>query len=240
MNFYTILAILAISTIGIYSGNLAFAQVDPLIDIEFLQTGVLNTSENQFHISNEITIREFFNGKIIRVSGQVIEGFPYITYSKILEDEIDTHGMIFIGGKFVDLNFAEKIIQEKVIIEKNDDLAIVIQYTQRIYSEKFLQIDVKIFEKDRNKLNNFYQKDNSISNTNIEIIVINEDSQNVYSSNGITNDRGLYEMEYLIPENSKRETLTVTINTENENLKSSKILQIFSLGRAPSDGAASP
>ena len=138
------------------------------------------------------------------------------------------------------MNFEDKIIQEKVIIEKNDDLAIVIQYTQRIYSEKFLQIDVKIFEKERNKLNNFYQKDNSISNTNIEIIVINEDGQNVYSSNGITNDRGLYEMEYLIPENSKRETLTVTINTENENLKSSKILQIFSLGRAPSDGAASP
>ncbi|MCH8085959.1 MAG: hypothetical protein IIC15_06005 [Thaumarchaeota archaeon] len=239
MNFYTILAILAISTIGIYSGNLAFAQVDPLIDIEFLQTGVLNTSENQFHISNEITIREFFNGKIIRVSGQVIEGFPYITYSKILEDEIDTHGMIFIGGKFVDLNFAEKIIQEKVIIEKNDDLAIVIQYTQRIYSEKFLQIDVKIFEKERNKLNNFYQKDNSISNTNIEIIVINEDGQNVYSSNGITNDRGLYEMEYLIPENSKREILIVTINAENENSKSSKILQVFSLGREPSDGKSS-
>jgi len=240
MNFYTILAILAISTIGIYSGNSAFAQVDPLIDIEFLQTGEIRTFENQFHISNEITIREFFNGKIIRVSGQVIEGFPYITYSKILEDEIDTHGMIFIGGKFVDLNFEEKIIQEEIVIEKNDDLAIVIQYTQRIYSEKFLQIDVKIFEKERNKLNNFYQKDNSISNTNIEIIVINEDGQNVYSSNGITNDRGLYEMEYLIPENSKREILIVTINAENENSKSSKILQVFSLGREPSDGAASP
>ena len=137
------------------------------------------------------------------------------------------------------MNFEDKIIQEKVIIEKNDDLAIVIQYTQRIYSEKFLQIDVKIFEKDRNKLNNFYQKDNSISNTNIEIIVINEDGQNVYSSNGITNDRGLYEMEYLIPENSKREILIVTINAENENSKSSKILQVFSLGREPSDGKSS-
>ena len=137
------------------------------------------------------------------------------------------------------MNFEDKIIQEKVIIEKNDDLAIVIQYTQRIYSEKFLQIDVKIFEKERNKLNNFYQKDNSISNTKIEIIVINEDGQNVYSSNGITNDRGLYEMEYLIPENSKREILIVTINAENENSKSSKILQVFSLGREPSDGKSS-
>ncbi|MEK0369236.1 MAG: hypothetical protein QQN62_06515, partial [Nitrosopumilus sp.] len=82
-------------------------------------------------------------------------------------------------------------------------------------------------------------KDNSISNTKIEIIVINEDGQNVYSSNGITNDRGLYEMEYLIPENSKREILIVTINAENENSKSSKILQVFSLGREPSDGKSS-
>jgi len=224
--------------LGIFTVNFAFAQ-DPLIDIEFLQTGVLNTSENQFHISNEITIREFFNGNIIRVSGQVIEGFPYITYSKILDDKIDTHGIIFISGKFVDLNFEEKIIYEGTISEKKDDLAIVIQHTQRVYSENFILIDIKIFDKDQNKLNDFYKKDGSISNTNIQVTIIDEDNQELYSSNGITNERGLYEMEYLIPENSKRETLTVTINAENENSKSSKILQIFSLGRAPSDGSTS-
>ena len=239
MNFYTVLAIFVISSLGIFSINAVSAQVDPLIDIEFLQTGELNTAENQFHISNEITIREFFNGNIIRVSGQVIEGFPYITYSKILEDEIDTHGIIFIGGKFVDLNFEEKIIQEVVTIEKKDDLAIVIQYTQRVYSKNLIQIDIKIFDKDQNKLNDFYKKDGSISNTNIQVTIIDEDKQELYSSNGITNERGLYEMEYLIPENSKRETLTVTINAENENSKSSKILQIFSLGRAPDDGSTS-
>ena len=43
-------------------------------------------------------------------------------------------------------------------------------------------------------------------------------------------------MEYLIPDNSKRETLTVTINAENENSRSTKFLQIFSLGNEPSDG----
>jgi len=239
MNFYTVLAIFVISSLGIFSINAVSAQVDPLIDIEFLQTGELNTAENQFHISNEITIREFFNGNIIRVSGQVIEGFPYITYSKILEDEIDTHGMIFIGGKFVDLNFEEKIIQEEVTIEKKDDLAIVIQYTQRVYSKNLIQIDIKIFDKDQNKLNDFYKKDGSISNTNIQVTIIDEDNQELYSSNGITNERGLYEMEYLIPENSKRETLTVTINAENENSKSSKILQVFSLGAVPDDGKSS-
>ena len=90
MNFYTILAIFVISTLGVFTINPSSAEVDPLVDIAFLQTGELNTSENQFHISNEITIREFFNGNIIRVSGQTIEGFPYIIYSKILDDKIDT------------------------------------------------------------------------------------------------------------------------------------------------------
>jgi len=226
--------------LGIFTVNFAFAQVDPLIDIEFLQTGVLNTSENQFHISNEITIREFFNGNIIRVSGQVIEGFPYITYSKILEDKIDTHGMIFIGGKFIDLNFEEKIIQEEEIIEKNDDLAILVQYTQRIYDKSFARIDVKIYDTEQNRLNDFNQNYGFVPNTHIEILVVDEEDQEFYSTDGIINDKEILEIEFYIPENSKRETLTVTINAENENSKSSKILQIFSLGRAPSDGAASP
>jgi len=237
MNFYIILSIFTVSSLGMFVTNDASAQVDPLIDIEFLQTGVLNTYENQFHISNEITIREFFNGNIIRVSGQVIEGFPYITYSKILDDKIDTHGIIFISGKFVDLNFEEKIIQEKAIIEKNDDLAIVIQYTQRVHTKNLILIDIKIFDEQQNTLNNFYQNDGTVANTDIEVLIIDEDNQVFYSSSGTTNEKGFYEMEYLIPDNSKRETLTVTINAENENSRSTKILQIFNLGNKPSDGS---
>jgi len=240
MNFYTILAIFVISTLGVFTVNLTSAQVDPLIDIEFLQTGELNTTENQFHISNEITIREFFNGNIIRISGQTIEGFPYITYSKISDDKIDTHGIIFISGEFVDLNFKEKTIQEEIIIEKNQDISIIVQFTQRVYDKKFAQIDIKIYDIEQNRSNNFYQNYGFVPDTNIEVLVVDEENQEFYSTDGITNDKGFLEIEFYIPENSKRETLTVTINAENENSKSSKILQMFSLGRAPSDGAASP
>lgn len=58
----------------------------------------------------------------------------------------------------------------------------------------------------------------------------------MFSSSGITNDKGLFETKYIIPDNSKRETLTITINPENENASSSKILQVFTLGNIPSDG----
>ena len=99
----------------------------------------------------KLNAREFFNENIIRISGQVIEGFPYITYSKILEYKIDTHWIIFIGRKFIDLNFEEKIIQEEIVIEKKDNLAILVQYTQRIYDKSFARIDVKIYDTEQVK-----------------------------------------------------------------------------------------
>ena len=214
--------------------NFASAEVD-LNDIEFLETGILDTSKNQFHISNEITIREFFNGNIIRVSGQTIEGFPYITYSKILDNKINTHGMIFINGQFVNLSFEEKQNQKEIDTEKKEDIVILVQYTQRVYSENFAKLEIKIFDSQQNKLNNFYQNYGYVLNADIEIIVMGEDNQEFYSSSGVTNSKGYYETEFWLPENSKRETLTVTINADNENSKSSKILQIFNLGRVPSD-----
>ncbi len=138
MNFYTILVIFAILTLGVFTLNSAFAQVDPLSDIVFLQTGELNTDENQFQISNDIVIREFFNGKIVRISGHTIEGFPYITYSKIVDDEIDTFGKIFINKKYTNLIFEDQLIQTKNnlinedIQEKKDDISILVQYTQYV------------------------------------------------------------------------------------------------------------
>jgi len=129
MNFYTLLVILGISSLGIFTTNFTYA-VDPLSDVEFLQNGVLETSENQFHVSDNMNIREFFNGDIIRISGQTIEGFPYITYSKMSNEKIDTRGVIFINNQFVRLSFVEKPIQIEKIEEKNNDLDIIVQYTQ--------------------------------------------------------------------------------------------------------------
>jgi hypothetical protein len=68
------------------------------------------------------------------------------------------------------------------------------------------------------------------------VTITNEENNEIFSSDGITNDKGLFETKYLIPDNSKRETLTVTINAENESSSSSKILQAFVLGNIPSDG----
>ncbi len=166
--------------------------MDILSDISFLQTGEISTVESQFQISSDVETREFFGGNIVRISGLTIEGFPYITYSKIIDEKIDTKGIIFINGKFESLSFIEKTIETQNNVEKLDDLTIVVQYTQRVYSEKFVKLDIKIFDKKQNKLNDFYQNYGHIQNTNIRVTIVNEDNQEIFSSNGITNKNGLF------------------------------------------------
>jgi len=231
MNFYTILAIFSILTLGVFTVNSAYAQVDPLSDIVFLQTGELTTDENQFQISNDIVIREFFNGKIVRISGHTIEGFPYITYSKILDEKIETDGIIFINGEFIDLLFEEKLVQQESDIEKKDDLAIVLQYSSHTYSKKYAYISMKIFDEEQNKINNFNQKIGLIPDVNIEILVLDGSNQEFFSTNGTTNPSGFFETQFWIPDNYKRDSLTVTIDAENENSKSSKIFQMYTIGK---------
>ncbi len=240
MNFYTILAIFAILTLGVFTLNSASAQVDPLSDIVFLQTGELNTDENQFQISNDIVIREFFNGKIVRVSGHTIEGFPYITYSEILDEKIDTDGIIFINGEFVDLSFEEKSVQQESDVEKKDDLAIVVQYTSHVFSKKYAYITMKIFDEEQNKLDNFNQKDGRLANVNIDVLVLDGSNQEFFSNNGTTDDKGFFEARFWIPDNYKRDEFMVTIDAENENSKSSKILQLFTLGNEPKSSVIPP
>ncbi|MFB5618003.1 MAG: hypothetical protein ACE5RQ_03120 [Nitrosopumilus sp.] len=237
MNFYFIAACISVLIIGVSTTDYSFGQIDPLIEIDFLQSGLIYSDTNQFNISNDISIREFFNGNIIRVSGQTIEGFPYITYSKISEEKIDTHGIIFINNQFVKLSFDEKVIGIRESTDKNDDLSLAIQYTQRAHSKQIIFIDVKVFDEKQNNYSNFNQNYGYIPNTNIEIVITDEDNKEVFSSIGITDDKGLFETKYLVPDNSKRETLIISINAENENSSSSKILQAFVLGNIPTDGS---
>lgn len=230
MNFFTVFAILFILILGGYSVNSAHAEIDHLVDIEFFQTGELNTSENEFHISNELNIREFSNGSIVRVSGQTVEGFPYITYSKISIDRIDTEGVIFVNGKFTDLLFNDKLIQKQEKTEKKDDLAVSVQYPSQVHSRTYAFISVKIFDEEKNPLNDYNQKDGTISNVNINVLVIDGRSQEFFSTNGTTNDSGFYETKFWIPDNYRRDTLTVTVDAENKNSESSKILKVYTIG----------
>ena len=229
MNLYIILTILVVLTIGYTYDNLANAQVDPLSEIIFFQTGELQTKENQFTISNNFDIREFFNGNIIRVSGQTVEGFPFITYSKIMNDEIFVKGKIFINGKFLELVFDKKdTVVESGINDKKDNLSILVKYSQKTYSRDPVQFEIKIFDPAQNKQNDFNQNYGMIQNVQIHIIVENND-EIIFSNDLIVNENGFAETEFVMPLD-RINTYAVTITAENEESESTKIIQLINLG----------
>ncbi len=182
MNSLSAYAVFSLSLVLVL-GTPAFGEIDLLSNITFLDTGIIHSDDNQFQISNDMNTREFSNGKIIRVSGQTIEGFPYITYSKILEDKVNTHGIIFIGGKFVKLSFIEESTQD-TIVEKEDDLQILVQYTQRVYSKQYASIEIKTYDPQQNKLKDFNLNYGFLKNIDIKVTVLDENDKEFHSSTG--------------------------------------------------------
>lgn len=240
LNPFLVLSLLFFS--GVFTLEAVAAQIDVIDDIEFTQTGKLFTDKKEFSISNEITAREFFDGKIIRITGYTVEGYPYITYSKINNQQITTHGKIFADGKSTSLIFdMQKMPQIEKIKERKklDDLLILTQYTERLYSGQTAKIDIKIFDNNQNKSKNFNQNYGQMEDTNIRITWTDKNGQVFSSSEGITNERGFYSAGFFIPKNSQNGIFTVIIDAENENSKSSKTIQIFNLGEVP-DHDSSP
>ncbi|MFB5632170.1 MAG: hypothetical protein ACE5Q9_02450 [Nitrosopumilus sp.] len=225
-------------SLGLFLGTPVFGEIDLLSNITFLDTGIIHSDENQFQISNEMNTREFSNGKIVRVSGQTIEGFPYITYSKIVDDKVNTHGIIYVGGEFLKLSFVEKFTDENTE-EKEDDMQILVQYTQRVYSKQYASIEIKTYDPEQNRLKDFSLNYGFLSNVDIKVVVLDENNEEFYSTTGVTNDKGFFETEFFIPERYPQETLTVTVSAEDNDSKSSKILQMFTLGAIP-DNDSSP
>lgn len=236
MNLNQIIVSLLLVSLGIIIFQTAAAQLDPINDIEFIQTGKLFTDKNEFTISNDINVREFFDGRLIKITGYTVEGYPYITYSKITNEQIMTHGKIFTKDKTLSLVFdQQKIsqIEKTEIKEKLDNISIVTQHTERVYSGQTAKINMKIFDSSQNRLNIYSQNYGYISNANINMTVLDKTGKVFFSSDGITDERGFFGTDFFIPKNMQSNTFTVIINAENDNSKSSKTIQIFNLGQVP-------
>ena len=239
MNLNQFLALVILLSFGIPISETVTAQIVSINDIDYIQTGGIFTDEKEFTISNEINTREFSDGSIIRITGYTVEGYPYITYSKINNQQITTHGKIFINDKFIPLIFDQQKTSQMQKIEKREkpnDIVVLMQYTERLYSGQTAKIDVKIFDSNQNKLNDFNQNYGYIPNINIKITVLDKNGKIFSSSDGTTNERGFYNTEFFIPKNLQSGVFTVIINVENDNSKSSKTIQIFNLGEVPDHG----
>ena len=80
---------------------MAFSQQIEPESSPILESGIISTKNKDYIISNDFDIRQFFFGKILRISGTTIDGNFYYVYHRIIDDEISLRGKIFIDGKFL-------------------------------------------------------------------------------------------------------------------------------------------
>ncbi len=60
MNFHIIAVGIFVLIFSSVTMNYALGQVDPLTEIDFLESGLIYSDEREFNISNDINVREFF------------------------------------------------------------------------------------------------------------------------------------------------------------------------------------
>jgi len=219
--------------------SFAYAQVDILNDIEFLQTGTINTSENEFSISNDVTIREFFNGNIVRVSGQTIEGFPYITYSKILDEKIEIRGMIFENGQFADLVFSKENKSEENDIEEDIpnekiEIHVLIEQFEVVNNNENYKLFVKTFDKSVYSGNDFNKFQGKLSGAKVSVTITDPNNEVKEKITGIV-ENGLYEGTVKVVENLwMRGWYVVDVTIEYEGQTHTEQLTFYVTGKVDS------
>jgi hypothetical protein len=233
---------------GLFSLILLFPQYAFTQEIDLassslvLQSGIISTGTNDYIISNDMKIREFSNGKILRVSGTTIDGNSYFVYHRIIDDEITLRGKIFLNGKFVPLEF-NKVSEHTAVessITEQPRLKILVQQTERVYWEKDYDITVRVFDAELNKSNNFNQNWGHLSNIDILVEITNTKNELLTSFKGETDHNGIFEDDFIVKTKTMKGEYFVKIFAGTGNNQVTKTLSMFVLGDKSGDGCDLP
>jgi len=222
----------------------AFSQQIEPESSPILESGIISTKNNDYIISNDFDIRQFFYGKILRISGTTIDGNFYYVYHKIIDDEIFLKGKIFLDGKFVPLEFnkePEQVTKESSMPLEQPEMKILVKQTERVYWKQNFDITIRVFNAELNRLNDFDQNWGYIPGIDILVEIFNEDDELLTSLSGQTGNTGYYDAEYYIVENLiSRGDYIVNVTADNGQVQLTKTLPLYIFGERPDGGSSGP
>ncbi len=192
-------------------------------------------------ISNDFDIRQFFFGKILRMSGTTIDGNFYYVYHRIIDDEISLRGKIFLDGKFVPLEFnkiSEQVAEESSTSAEQPEMKILVQQSERIYWEKNYGITIRVFDAELNKFDDFNQNWGYLSDIDVLVEITNPENEPLTSFKGKTDSNGTFEAGFLVFHKTMKGEYTVKISIGSENNQATKTLSTFILGDLSDSGSA--
>ena len=219
---------------------MAFSQQIEPESSPILESGIISTKNNDYIISNDFDIREFFYGKILRISGTTIDGDFYYVYHKIIDDEIFLKGKIFLDGKFVPLEFnkePEQVTKESSMSLEQPEMKILVKQTERVYWTENFDITIRVFDAKLNTLNDFNQNWGYLADVDVMVEIFNPENELLTSFEGKTDQTGNFEAGFFIFNKTLKGAYTVKISVGPENNQTTETLSMFVMGDKSGDGA---
>jgi len=212
---------------------MAFSQQIEPESSPILESGIISTKNKDYIISNDFDIRQFFFGKILRISGTTIDGNFYYVYHRIIDDEISLRGKIFLDGKFVPLEFnkePEQVTDESSTSSEQPGMKILVKQTERVYWEGNFGITVRVFDAKLNILNDFNQNWGYLADVDVIVEIFNPENELLTSFVGKTDQTGNFEAGFFVFNKTLKGEYIVKISVGPENNQTTETLSMVVLG----------
>jgi len=162
-----------------------------------LNNGVISTASNDYPISSNFEIRVFHDGELIRIKGITTSGYPYYAYQKMIDEDTELRGKIFIDGKMLSIVNKVSYIQEsepesESAPESETEMLILVDHTSFGYYRFSYNIIAKIFDASTNPFEVFEQNSGVLDGIDIQIILTDPDGNVFQTYNGTTNALGYF------------------------------------------------
>ena len=189
---------LIIFTNSFLQNTLAFEE-----NLVILQTGIILTAEDEYAISNNFQTRIVQDGNIIRISGVTTTGEIFYAYQKTTENGVILKGKILDGDRFIPIIKPIQAFDESLAdkTQKSQPIKMVILQPHSTYWRQAYSINVKVFDADKNPSNDYWFKASLVPNVPILIEINHENGRHLTTIEGITNDNGYFNGQYLVKDN---------------------------------------
>ena len=237
-----------IVSFSIVASQSVFSQEIDLVDLSpIFQSGVINTQDQSFLISNNFDVNQLSNGKIVRISGYTVDGNFYYVYHLESGNTIKSFGKIFLNNQFVPLVFtktfstntqtssqnAEPKSSEQEIEKPESELLILGGVNKNAYWKQTIDMTFRVFNATENPSQTMNRSVGWLDDVNIQVILTNHVGEQLANYTGKTGPNGYYENSYTVRTNFDiTGVVTIQVNVEYQGDTNSKNFTSIIYGRA--------
>lgn len=220
--------------VDVQSGTININEVDYIINPETWRgtiplKGGLLTFAGSTYGDTGIESRVLVAGKFL---GNEIRGIFYD-----MSGSMNTpSGKISLKGSSVlSTDYVPPVKEQELVIEKSPEILLLSSHYNTAFFKGYYSIDAKVFYKDKNPFDNYYQKGGQVMGAEISVTITGPEGDILDVFQGSTDKFGYFGETMIIPENIVSGMYSVTVTASKDGATDSDELSVYIKQRPKSD-----